>query len=143
MGVAPNQSVPDLFSLSGREPSLSSRPAAASPVISNATETQVSSRHVLPKDLDTAIRRLDDQELDRLSSAVFSEQKRRGKKTFESERSVRKRQTDAVAAPLAQGKLNAVRAAFKAGVTPPRIARQFGISQADVRRALAPNHAKR
>jgi transposase-like protein len=38
---------------------------------------------------------------------------------------------------LTQGKLNAVRAAFKAGVTPSRIARQFGISLADVRKALA------
>jgi hypothetical protein len=38
---------------------------------------------------------------------------------------------------LSPGKLNAVRAAFKAGVTPSRIARQFGISQAKVRRALA------
>jgi transposase-like protein len=33
--------------------------------------------------------------------------------------------------------LNAVRAAFKAGVTPSRIARQFGLSQSDVRKALA------
>jgi transposase-like protein len=38
---------------------------------------------------------------------------------------------------LSPGKLNAVRAAFKAGVTPSRIARQFGISQANVRKALA------
>ena len=37
---------------------------------------------------------------------------------------------------ILQGKLNAVKAAFKAGVTPARIAREFGISQADVRRAL-------
>jgi transposase-like protein len=35
------------------------------------------------------------------------------------------------------GKLNAVRAAFKAGVRPSAIARQFGISQSDVRKALA------
>jgi transposase-like protein len=38
---------------------------------------------------------------------------------------------------LPQGKLNAVRAAFKAGVTPNRIAREFGISRSDVQRALA------
>jgi len=44
---------------------------------------------------------------------------------------------------LAQGKLNAVRAAFKAGITPSRIARQFGISQSDVRKALASDVAKR
>ena len=30
-----------------------------------------------------------------------------------------------------------VRAAFKAGITPSRIARQFGLSQSDVRKALA------
>ena len=38
---------------------------------------------------------------------------------------------------LPQGKLNAVRAAFKAGVTPARIAREFGISRSDVQKTLA------
>jgi transposase-like protein len=38
---------------------------------------------------------------------------------------------------LTTGKLNAVRAAFKAGVKPSAIARRFGISQSDVRKALA------
>ena len=42
-----------------------------------------------------------------------------------------------VSAPLTTGKFNAVRAAFKAGVKPMQIARQFGLSDADVRRALA------
>jgi transposase-like protein len=40
-------------------------------------------------------------------------------------------------ASLTTGKLNAVRAAFRAGVRPSAIARQFGISQADVKKALA------
>jgi DNA-binding transcriptional regulator LsrR (DeoR family) len=35
------------------------------------------------------------------------------------------------------GKVNAIRAAFKAGVKPPQIARQLGLSQSDVRKALA------
>jgi len=43
---------------------------------------------------------------------------------------------------LIQGQVNAVRAAFKAGVTPSRIARQFGISQANVRKALAGDSSK-
>ena len=43
------------------------------------------------------------------------------------------------AGSLTTGKLNAVRAAFKAGVKPSAIARQFGISQSDVRKALAIN----
>jgi hypothetical protein len=41
------------------------------------------------------------------------------------------------ASSLTTGKLNAVRAAFKAGVKPSAIARQFEISQSDVRKALA------
>jgi len=35
------------------------------------------------------------------------------------------------------GKLSAVRAAFKAGVTPTKIAKEFGLSQADVRSVIA------
>jgi hypothetical protein len=45
--------------------------------------------------------------------------------------------------PLTRGQVNAVRAAFKAGVTPSRIARQFGISQSNVRKALASDEPNR
>ena len=83
-----------------------------------------------------AIKQLGDQELDRLLAAVLAEQKRRGKKLRVSDENSRKRKVEKIAVPLTQGKLNAVRAAFKAGVTPSRIARQFGISQSDVRKAL-------
>lgn len=38
---------------------------------------------------------------------------------------------------LTRGHANAVRAAFQAGVTPARIARQFGLSQSQVRKALS------
>jgi hypothetical protein len=55
----------------------------------------------------------------------------------------RKRRVEAVAVPLTQGKLNAVRAAFKAGVSPTKIARQFGLSQSDVQKALASNTSSR
>jgi DNA invertase Pin-like site-specific DNA recombinase len=97
----------------------------------------------LPADLAGAIKQLGDQEFDRLLSAVLAEQKRRGKMRPDSDESSRKRRIEAVSAPLTQGKLNAVRAAFKAGVTPSRIARQFGISHSDVRKALASSTAKR
>jgi hypothetical protein len=111
------------------------------PAIVDAAQSTIPSRHVLPADLPNAVRQLNDKELDRLLSAVTAEQKRRGKKLA----AVSRKQGVEVAAavPLTQGKLNAVRAAFKAGVTPSRIARQFGISQADVRRALASVSAKR
>jgi len=90
-----------------------------------------------------AIKQLGDQELDRLLGAVIAEQKRRGKKLGVSDENSRKRKVEAIAVSLTQGKLNAVRAAFKAAVTPSRIARQFGISQSDVRKALAGDASKR
>src|SRR5499427_7558086 len=64
-------------------------------------------------------------------------QKRRGRSTPIREENSRQRRFEVATAPLTLGKLNAVRAAFKAGVTPSRIAKQFGISQSEVRKALA------
>jgi len=122
----------DLFSsASGREPSSPLPPCSPAPAAPLR-------RHVLPNDLTSAIKHLQDKDLDQLFSAVLAEQKRRGKNCRNTDESLPKRRiVEAVAVPLTQGKLNAVRAAFKAGVTPSRIARQFGISQSDVRKALA------
>jgi DNA-binding transcriptional regulator LsrR (DeoR family) len=53
-----------------------------------------------------------------------------------------KRRVEAASIPLTRGQINAARAAFKAGITPSRIARQFGISQANVRKALANEEKK-
>jgi DNA invertase Pin-like site-specific DNA recombinase len=87
---------------------------------------------------------LDDDQLDRLLAAVIAERKARGgKKLPVSDEPSCKRWTKEVTPPLAQGKLNAVRAAFKAGVRPSRIAREFGISHADVKKALASDEKKR
>ena len=44
---------------------------------------------------------------------------------------------------LTRGQLNAVRSALKAGITPSRIAREFGIPLSDVRLALAADKTKR
>jgi DNA invertase Pin-like site-specific DNA recombinase len=97
----------------------------------------------LPTNLPSALRHLDDDQLDRLLAALISELKQRGRKLPDSDEPRRQKRTKEVdAPPLAQGKLNAVRAAFKAGVRPSRIAREFGISHADVRRALASDPAK-
>jgi hypothetical protein len=70
-----------------------------------------------------------------LHAAVLAEQQRRGKKSPSNE-NIRKRRVEETAVPLAIGKINAIRAAFKAGITPSRIARRFRISQFDVRKAL-------
>ena len=107
------------------------------------TETEMArpSRHVLPQDLNTAIKQLDDQELDRLVVVALAERSRRKKPPLPEE-SQRNQRAEADAAPLPLGKLNAVRAAFKAGVSPARIAREFGLSQSNVRKALA-GHANK
>jgi DNA-binding NarL/FixJ family response regulator len=93
-------------------------------------------RYLLPKDLPQALRALSDQELDRLSAAVLVEQQRRGKKPPSNE-NAQARRVEEASIPMSTGKVNAVRAAFKAGLKPSQIARQFRISQANVRKALA------
>jgi hypothetical protein len=49
-----------------------------------------------------------------------------------------RRQVEGAAVSLTRGQVNAVRAAAKAGIKPSLIARQFGISQSDVRKVLTP-----
>jgi hypothetical protein len=103
-------------------------------------------RHLLPKDLAGALKRLDNAEIDALLAAVTTEAERRGRRppSPATEKPVADARPQPRPAPaedgagsLTTGKLNAVRAAFKAGVKPSAIARQFGISQSDVRKALA------
>ena len=129
---------PDLFStVSAWEPSSASY--SPPPSTTNTTVAAVSAPslpYVLPKDLPKALSQLQNQEFDRLVSAVLAEQKRRGRKLSEPAENSRKQPVESAAVTLPSGKLNAVRAAFKAGVKPSQIARQFGISQADVRKAL-------
>jgi hypothetical protein len=52
------------------------------------------------------------------------------------DKSSHKRQVDVATVSLTRGQVNAVRAAAKAGIKPSVIARQFGISQSDVRKVL-------
>src|ERR1700686_3785325 len=102
-------------------------PPPSSQVYTDAAAAS-SRRHVLPKDLPAAIKQLDDQELDRLLEAALAEQKRRGRKPAVSVETLDKPRIEVVAVHLTPGKLNAVRAAFKVGVKPSQIARQFGLS---------------
>jgi hypothetical protein len=145
MGKARNPSTtPDLFSrASTRERSWPSIKSTSSPATTDAAATAPSPRLVLPRDLPNAIKRIEDQDLDRLLSAALAEQQRRGRKPPVSDEISRKRRVEAIAVPLTQGKLNAVRAAFKAGISPSKIARQFVLSQSDVRKALANDGSSR
>jgi hypothetical protein len=105
-------------------------------------------RYRLPSDLAGALSRLDDSEIDILLVTVTSEATRRGRLPDSATTKARQTETGPAlgrsshthaneAAPtLTLGQTNAVRAAFKAGVKPSAIARQFGISQVAVRQAL-------
>jgi hypothetical protein len=86
---------------------------------------------------------LDDQEVDQLLATALAEHKRRGRNPSASTETPAKSQVEAAALHLTPGKMNAVRAAFKAGVKPAQIARQFGLSQSDVRTALASDASRR
>jgi DNA invertase Pin-like site-specific DNA recombinase len=134
---------PDLFSSAllseVSSPGLKPRKAPSS----TDNTTSASPQYLLPRDLSSGIRQLTDQEFDRLLAAVLAEQKRRGKKVSVSRKASYKPPVQDVGPPLTLAKINAVRAAFKAGVRPSRIARQFGISRADVRKALTRDTSNR
>jgi hypothetical protein len=116
------ETTPDLFS--------------ATPTPGKALPDNLASRaYLLPKDLAGALKRLDDTEVDTLLAAVTSEAERRGR--LPRIATSKAPPAEDAGGSLTKGKLNAVRAAFKAGVKSSAIARQFGISQSDVRKALA------
>lgn len=147
MGRAPSaQTTLDLFSLDAtRGASVPSKPPADQPP----------QRHILPKNLRHAIKQLSDDEFEELFRVACDEAKRRGKlprsiepdpmpssrrsttKPSSADRSAHQPKVNAAEVALTRNQVNMVRAAFKAGVTPSRIARQFGISQSNVRNALA------
>jgi hypothetical protein len=102
---------------------------------------------VLPKNLRKAVKHLSDGELDLLHAATLEEMGRRGtllptdqtKNSSRMGKSSHKLQVEVTTVSLTRGQINAVRAALKAGIKPSLIARQFGISQSDVRKVLASN----
>jgi hypothetical protein len=140
--------VQDAFTPSPRRPGQMRKLAESSP-----------QRHVLPKNLPNAVKHLGDEELALLHAATFDEMKRRGKappsnsgvlpRNSLAERLPKEgkvshhRRVNISGASLPSGKVNAIRAAFKAGVRPSAIARQFGISKSSVMGALATEESKR
>jgi hypothetical protein len=144
----------------GRDPAeqkaLEPFPTAESPAAGAKIET-TPQRYVLPKNLRNAVKHLSDGELDLMHAATVEEMRRRGRTpSVETDLPVRldtakmrspptekRRHVNIADVPLTRGQVNAVRAAFKAGVTPSRIARQFGISQSNVRKALASDEPNR
>jgi hypothetical protein len=152
--------VPDLFASTATTKAEPKQQVVAPTVSTDTVALTSPPRHLLPKDLPAALAWLDDSEFDSLLAAVIDEATRRDRmpsrlkvKSWESghrpldasESKASKtsaaphpRQTRADNnVPLTRGQTNAVRAAFKAGVKPTMIARKFGISQSDVRKAIA------
>ena len=135
-------STPDLFA---SLPTAPGRPATPPATAVEPGRPATPPTHLLPKDLAGALTRLADDEVDALLAAVTAEAKRRGRPgrashrepTAEARSRATRAASDVGAGSLTTGKLNAVCAAFRAGVKPAAIARQFGISQSDVKRALA------
>ena len=129
------------------------------PATKDANAQPEPQRHVLPKNLRNAVKHLNDEELDLLHAATLEEKKRRGrlqpnveadsaqtshhtKRSPIKDKISQRRRVDIAETTLTLGQINAVRAAFRAGITPARIARQFGISQSNVRKALATDESK-
>jgi hypothetical protein len=132
----PAETTPDLFSA---PPTVTAAGPSAVPKGKAGPDSLASQRHFLPEDLAGA-------QIDALLAAVTTEVERRGrrppdpakeKRVADAKPQRRQEAAEDGAGSLTTGKLNAVRAAFKAGVKPSAIARQFGISQSDVRRVLA------
>jgi hypothetical protein len=114
---------------------------------------------VLPSNLSNALQQLEDLELDKLVAASRHELQRRGrpmtsapetrpatdvspgegasKPSIAKDQLSKRQQLRQPNGTLTRGQMNAVLASFKAGIAPSRIARQFGISQSDVRKVLA------
>lgn len=106
--------------------------------------------YLLPGDLPKALAWLSKDELDALEVAVGVEKRRRlatdagaaGIPERTGKPSPAKRPSAAMttsppAPPMTRVKANAVRAAFKAGVKPSVLARQFGVPLAAIRKALS------
>ena len=134
----PAETTPDLFSAPPTVPSAVPKGKAGPDGVASQQ------RHFLPKDLAGALKRLDDVEIDALLAAVTTEAERRlrrppspakEKPVADAKPQRRQEAAEDGAGSLTTGRLNAVRAAFKAGVKPAAIARQF--AQSDVRKALA------
>jgi hypothetical protein len=118
-----NNPDPDLFS-TGRQSS-GKRAQVSKPT----TPT-----HILPKNLENALAKLPDGDFDRLLDGVLREQKRRARLKPVSSPTPRDFRSEAHS--LTTGQINAIRAAIRAGVKPTQIARQFRVSQSDIKTAL-------
>jgi hypothetical protein len=121
-------------------------PASVSPNAQqrSASDPRIGRPHLLPNDLSGALKWLSDDELSALATGVEAEQQRRDPakrseipppRNHVAQRGAPDRNQPV--AGLTKSQVSAIRASFKAGVKLSMIGRQFGVSQALVRSALA------
>ena len=143
----PSESTPDLFTTAPqREPRIHRASVPSKPSIARQC--------ILPKDLSSALMRLTEDELNTLARTINKELARRNmriqpepasgqekepKQTLASvgKKTDKRATPETNALPLTQSQINAIRAAFKAGVKPSTIARQFGVSRSAIQQALS------
>ena len=119
------------------------------PVMKSHTEAAGEGRpHLLPNDLANSLTFISDQDFKILASAVDRERNRRqkaldGPEPAESPTRVRQKpyltssqNNPRDPQPLTKARINALRAAIKAGVKPTALVRQFGISLTTLQHAL-------
>ena len=119
--------------------------APTPPVKPLAAITPVGSPNIIPDDFERAIVRWSDDEVERLVVVVTAEAQRRGllppeqapKNNAAGGRPIRQRTPEHVAEGLAPGQVSVIRAAGQAGVKLSKIAREFGLPLAAVKRVIA------
>ena len=104
----------------------------------------VGSPDTIPDTFERVIVRWSDDEVERLVVVVIAEARRRGllppeqapKNNAARGRLIQQRRPEQVAEGLAPGRISAIRAAGQAGVKLNKIAREFGLSLAAVKRVI-------
>lgn len=145
----PLASDPDLFSFAPKDADETRSPTPAVKTVQSCP------RFLLPENIDKALSFLEAADLERLREAIERQCKQRGltetsghnnkiadkvpaKPGMAAPTRLAAKPAKAKGEPIAltPSKINAIRAAFKAGVKPTLICRQFGVSQTAVRQAL-------
>lgn len=152
----PDASLPagDQFDITERSSSLRASKLRASKIVAKGSKGavgQLPPASVLPSDLGGALRSLDDASFAELLTGVLQEARRRNTAIpiyasggnlpdLKAENFAPRKTTPKfveTGSCLKQGQLNAIRAAFSAGIKISAIARQFGIPQSTVKQAIA------
>jgi len=139
---------PDLFeTASAPRPSIKKLPPER--------KSSADRRHILPRNLSAALSSLTEDEFQALVSAVYDECNRRNaiaryakpadrnpgqERNSASPITQKPRKSQATkldTPPLTQTRVNAIRAAIKAGMKPRTVARQFGVSLSVLQRAIS------